>query len=161
MHAGAVHRIAIVGPVASGKTTLAQRLGPRLDLPVYDLDEHYRREETLPTEAEWAATHRELVDGKRWIIAGDYRAVARDRFEAADVVIWLDLPRSTCLLRTTLRKVRGNPTPLLDSWRWIWRYPAHGRRETAAAVTDPALTCTIQRLRTAAEVSSFLETMEQ
>jgi hypothetical protein len=91
MHAGAVHRIAIVGPVASGKTTLAQRLGPRLDLPVYDLDEHYRREETLPTEAEWAATHRELVDGKRWIIAGDYRAGESDA-SAGFVALDLALP---------------------------------------------------------------------
>ena len=104
-------RIAIVGPVASGKTTLARRLGPLLGLPVHDLDDYYWRRDVRPTEAEWVATHRALIGGDRWIISGDYRALAFDRFQAADVVIWLDLPRRTCLVRATLRKLKGNRRP--------------------------------------------------
>jgi uridine kinase len=155
-----VNRIAIVGPVASGKTTLARRLGPKLGLPVIDLDESYWRSTPLPTEAEWADRHRELIAGDRWIISGDYRAVAPARFAAADTVIWLDPPRRTCLFRVTRRKLAGNPTPLLDSWRWIGRYRAHGRIETTAALAHPALTCIVHRLRTSSEVASFLGALD-
>jgi predicted kinase len=154
-------RIAIVGPVASGKTTLARHLGSELGLPVVDLDDYYWRTGTVPSDVEWAETHRQLIAADRWIISGDYRAVAAARFEAADVVIWLDLPRHTCLTRVTTRKMRGNPSPLRDCWRWIWRYPTHGRRETATALADPALTCTRHRLRTTSEVKSFLGSLER
>ena len=113
-----------------------------------------------PTEEEWAERHRELIGGDQWIISGDYRAVAAARFEAADVVIWLDLPRRTCLRRVTLRKMKGNPSPLLECWRWIWHYPKHGRRETATTLADPALTCTLHRLRTSSEMKSLLTWLE-
>ena len=59
--------------------------------------------------------------------------MAEVRFQAADAVAWLDLPRFTCLFRVTVRELRGSPTPLVDSWRWIWRYPRHGRLETEVA----------------------------
>jgi nicotinamide riboside kinase len=153
-----MNRIAIVGPVASGKTMLARHLGPKLGLPVLDLDDSYWRARAVPTEEEWAETHRQLIEGDRWIMSGDYRAVAAERFKAADVVIWLDLPRHTCLTRVTTRKMRGNPSPLFECWRWIWRYPKHGRSETATALADPVLTCTLHRLRTSSEVRSFLST---
>jgi hypothetical protein len=155
-----VDRIAIVGPVASGKTTLARHLGPKLGLPVFDLDDYYWRSRPVPTEEEWAERHRELIGGDQWIISGDYRAVAAARFEAADVVIWLDLPRRTCLRRVTLRKMKGNPSPLLECWRWIWHYPKHGRRETATTLAEPALTCTLHRLRTSSEMKSLLAWLE-
>jgi hypothetical protein len=101
------------------------------------------------------------TDQWRWIIFGDYRAVADARFSAADTVVWLDLPRSTCLYRTTVRKVRGNPASLFRCWRWIWRYANHGSHETATSLADPRLTCTIYRLQSSAEVTSFLAGIEQ
>jgi adenylate kinase family enzyme len=156
-----VDRIAIVGPVASGKTTLARRLAPLLGLPVVDLDHFYWRAIPRPTEEEWIHTHQELIGGDHWIMAGDYRAVAEARFRAAEAVIWLDLPRHTCLARVTRRKTKGNPSPLVECWRWIWRYPTHGRRETAAVLADPTLTCAVLHLRTSSEVASFLRALER
>ena len=119
--AGAVDRIAVVGPVASGKTTVAARLGKLLDLPVLDLDDFYDHQ-APPAPDVWVARHTELIARTQWIIAGDYRAVAASRFHAADAVIWLDLPRSVCLTRATIRRLRGHPAPLADGWRWVWRY---------------------------------------
>ncbi len=100
--------------------------------------------------------HSELISGDRWIVSGDYRAVAEARFQAADAVVWLDLPRSTCLARATVRKVKGNPAPLLESWRWIRRYASHGRRDTATALASSRLTCSVYRLRSPYDVTSFL-----
>jgi hypothetical protein len=156
-----VNRIAVVGPVASGKTTVAARLGASLRLPTFDLDDFYWRRNPLPTEEEWASTHRELIHRERWVISGDYRAVADSRFSAADTVVWLDLPRSTCLFRSARRKLRGNPTSLTDCWRWIWRYPKHGRHETASSLANPQLTCMIYRLRSSGDVTAFLAEVER
>jgi nicotinamide riboside kinase len=159
-HALAVNRIAIVGPVASGKTTLATCLGSRLRLPVADLDDYYWRQFPLPTDEEWVAKHSELISGDRWIISGDYRAVANSRFHAADAVVWLDLPRPMLLYRVTLRKLKGHPAPLGDSWRWILRYANHGRHDTATALANPQLNCSIYRLRSSKDVTSFLNQVE-
>jgi hypothetical protein len=82
--------------------------------------------------------------------------VAAARFHAADAVVWLDLPRSTCLCRVTLRKLRGNPAPLPTSWRWIWRYANHGRLETESALTHSRLPCAIFRLHSGNEVDKLL-----
>ena len=157
---GVVNRIAIVGPVASGKTTFSARLGTRLGLPVFDLDDYYWRQLPQPTEEEWIQKHSELISGDRWIISGDYHAVASARFQAADAVVWLDLPRSRCLYRATLRNLKGNPAPLCDSWRWIWRYANHGRLDTATALTSPDLTCSIYHFRSSNDVNSFLSQIE-
>jgi adenylate kinase family enzyme len=151
-----VDRIAIVGPVASGKTTLATSLGSISGLPVIELDDYYWRQSTLPTDEQWAARHAELISGDRWIISGDYRAVAGARFQAADIVVWVDLSWPRCLVRATARKLKGNPTPLLNSWSWIWRYANHGRHDTAAALASADLTCKIHRLRSTSDVNSFL-----
>ncbi len=155
-----VNRIAIVGPVESGKTTLAVRLGTRLSVPVLDLDDYYWRRSRLATDEEWITKHSELVSGERWVISGDYRAVAPARFRAADAVVWLDLPRPTCLYRATLRKLEGHPAPLTDSWRWIWRYANHGRHDTATALASSDLSCSIYRLRSSDDVTSFLSQIE-
>jgi adenylate kinase family enzyme len=156
VHAEGVHRVAIVGPVASGKTTMATCLGTRLDLPIFDLDAYYWRQTPLPTDDEWVAMHGELVRGEQWIISGDYRTVADVRFAAADTVVWLDLPRTICLFRATVRRMKGNPTPLIDCWRWIWRYAKHGREDTAASLSNPRHSCTTYRLRSSSEVTAFL-----
>ena len=159
-HTLPVDRIAVIGPVASGKTTFAARLGSILGLPVIDLDDHYWRQSPLPTDGEWVAKHSELISGERWIISGDYRAVAEPRFQAADTVVWLDLPRLKCLYWVTLRKAKGHPAPLRDSWRWIWRYANHGKRDTAIALAGAQLNCSIYRFRSAADVTSFLGQVE-
>ncbi len=47
-------RIVIIGPVASGKTTLARSISSTLGLPLVDLDDLYWCRTQLPSEAEWA-----------------------------------------------------------------------------------------------------------
>lgn len=125
-----VQRIAIVGPVASGKTTLARSISSTLGLPLIDLDDLYWRRLPVPNEAEWAEIHEAAIVRDAWVIAGDYRAVARSRFVRAEVVVWLDLPRWVCIARAVRRHISGYPGRLYDCVRWIWRYPGQGRHET-------------------------------
>jgi len=51
-----------------------------------------------------ADVHRRLLEPERWIIAGDYWAVAGERFTDTDTVVWLDLPRRLCWWRVCFRR---------------------------------------------------------
>jgi adenylate kinase family enzyme len=146
-------RIAVIGPVASGKSTLARYLGSRLGLPVVELDDIYWGEDRAFSDDEWPTVHRRLLEPERWIIAGDYRAVAGERFAAADMVVWLDLPRPVCWWRACLRR---NSVSKIACIRWIWRYPAHGRRQTIASLHEHARDKIVVQLRSMREVEDFM-----
>lgn len=152
-----MRRIAVVGPVASGKTTLARLLGARLGLPVVELDDVYWRGGRTFSDAEWRAAHRHLLAPERWIIAGDHREVAGDRFAAADTIVWLDLPRWVCWWRALRRR---SPASRLDCLRWIWRYPAHGRLQTAASLREHAGGAAVLRLRSRRAARELLAGVE-
>jgi adenylate kinase family enzyme len=96
-------RINVTGNAASGKTTLAQRLGAELQLPVFSLDSivwqtGWRK---TPTE-ERREAEQKLTALPSWVIDG-VSAHVRDR---ADVVVFLDTPASVCALRGVVRAFR-------------------------------------------------------
>jgi len=149
----AMRRIAVIGPVASGKTILARFLGSRMAIPVVDLDDVYFSAARPLTDDEWSEFHRSLLEPERWIIAGDYRAVAGERFAAADTIVWLDLPRLVCLWRA-LR--RASPASKADCLRWIWRYPTRGREQTIALLREHAASAEVVHLRSVRDVRAFM-----
>lgn len=148
-----MRRIAVIGPVASGKTTLARYLGARMGLPVVDLDDVYFGTNRRFSDEEWPAVHRRLLEPERWIIAGDYRAVSGERFAAADTIVWLDLPPLVCSWRALYRKPQGSK---IDCLRWIWRYPAQGRWRTESTLSAHAGGAMVSRLRSPREVRAFV-----
>jgi adenylate kinase family enzyme len=99
-----MQRVLIIGPCGAGKSTLAQRLGPVLDLPVIHLD-------VLNWEPGWVSAaddvfRAKLLDaarGPRWIIDGNYGGTLALRLPFADTVIFLDFPRWRCMSRVVKR----------------------------------------------------------
>jgi adenylate kinase family enzyme len=148
-----MRRIAVIGPVASGKSTLARLLGSRMALPVVDLDEVYFGAHRRCSDDEWRTIHRRLLEPERWIIAGDYRAVAGERFAAADTIVWLDLPTLVCSWRALRRPYRASR---VDCLRWIWRYPTRGRKQTIASLKEHGGAAAMFHLRGRREVHAFL-----
>src|SRR5258708_1677925 len=107
-----MERVAVVGPVGAGKTTFARQLAASTGLPWIPLDNVYWQAVAAPSEVAWRWIHRDLILSARWIIDGDYRATADERFARADTIIWLDLPRWRCVSLILFRAVRGYPALL-------------------------------------------------
>ena len=133
-------RIAIIGSGGSGKSTLARQLGAILGLEVIHLDSIFWRPGWVETpDEEWITIQQELVKKETWIIDGNYGGTQGIRLEAADTVIFLDLPRHICLWRVIKRWHRyagrsrpdlapGCPEKLdLSFLAWLWNYPNRSR----------------------------------
>ncbi len=165
-------RIALIGSPGSGKSTLARELGARLNLPVHHLDALYHRPGWVRTpRAEWVALQEELVGQERWIIDGNYRSTLPIRVNAADIVIFLDLPRLICLWRALRRsfQYRNRSRPDMaegcpervdrEFLRFIWRYAEEERPGVLGLLEQVRGTKRVIHLRSVAEVAEFRRQM--
>jgi adenylate kinase family enzyme len=102
-----VDRIAIIGCGGSGKSHLARELAAALGVTPIHLDTVYYDQDWNPLgKDEFAAMQRDLVSAPRWVIDGNYASSLPIRLQAADTVIFLDLPARTCLWGVAQRRVR-------------------------------------------------------
>jgi adenylate kinase family enzyme len=121
-------RIVVWGATGSGKTTLARRLGARLDLGVVDLDaiRHAQGWDSTPYE-EFRDKLSAALDGhsQGWVCAGSYSAIMDVYLSRADTLIWLHLPWRISfwrLLKRTLARAWYQDelyegSPARESWR--------------------------------------------
>lgn len=131
-----MRKIIIIGSGGSGKSTLARKLSKILNIKVYHLD-------MLLWKPNWIGVSREeqiriqneILKNDEWIIDGNYSRTIDLRINAADTIIFLDLPRIICLFRVFKRyfkyrnksrpdMVEGNKERInFDFLKWIWNYP--------------------------------------
>jgi adenylate kinase family enzyme len=116
-----MHRVVILGPGGSGKSTLGRRLGARVGLPVVELDELFWGPGLEPTPPEhWHTVVDRLAAEADWIIDGDLgpHDVLRPRLERADTVVVLDISLWRCVWRSLMRSRQRR-----DYWQWLvgWR----------------------------------------
>jgi len=125
-------RVVILGPGASGKSTLARELGEVTGLPVIELDKVFWQPGLAATPRDaWVEVQRSLVEKDAWIMDGDlgsYDAV-EVRLRAADTVIFLDFTLARCAWRA-LRRSRER----IDFWLWLLRYRSHSRPHLMAEI---------------------------
>ena len=161
-------RVAVIGAGGAGKSTFARKLGDRLDLPVMHLDRLYWRPGWVPTPPEeWRERQARLVAEPRWIIDGNYGATLDLRLQAADVVIFFDVPRRVALCGALLRWLRGRGRELqapgcperldVEFLRWIWRYRHDSRPRVLAALRDHAGSAEVIVVRSWREAGRALE----
>jgi adenylate kinase family enzyme len=133
-----VDRIVIVGCGGSGKSHLARLLGVTLGITPVHLDGLYYDAAWQPLDKdEFADLQRELVTAPRWIIDGNYASSLPIRLQAADTVIFMDLPSWACLwgiLRRRLRHGGGQHRDLgvYDRITWEFLRYVSGYRRTMA-----------------------------
>lgn len=111
-----MQRIAIVGNIGSGKTTLSKQIGARLGLPVHHLDLVQWRPgwQRLP-ESEYRTHHDALIAEERWVIDGvSYWEPLLARLDAADTILFPDYPLWQSYLWSLRRQVRYALRPRPD-----------------------------------------------
>jgi adenylate kinase family enzyme len=102
-----VDRIAIMGCGGSGKSHLARSLGTALQITPVHLDGLYYDADWKPLDQEkFAGLQRGLVAAPRWLIDGNYASTLPIRLQAADTVIFLDLPGWSSLWGILQRRLR-------------------------------------------------------
>jgi adenylate kinase family enzyme len=110
-HARAMRKVVIVASASgSGKTTVGRALAQRLRVPFVELDAlHHGPGWTEASAGELRARVEPVLEEDGWVIDGGYRGKLGNLvFEAADTVVWLDLPHRVWLprlLRRTLRRL--------------------------------------------------------
>ncbi len=85
------HRISIVGGSGSGKSTLANLLSKELNLPAIHLDGiNFKSNWVEVDKKERDKIISEKSSEENWIIDGNYNKTLKERFDRADLIIWLD-----------------------------------------------------------------------
>ncbi len=178
-------RIHIIGGPASGKTTLARRLGAGLGLPVYHLDTvcyegplYVRRHLQMRL-----ADVSRIASEAAWITEGTHIWWTDELLRQAEIILWLDTPWPIALWRIFLRCFEEDHLSsrhglrlrkLLGDLRLRWRY-YHGStllsREVLGDDTVKNRVTTAQYLasyadkliccRTCKDVEDFLTTIER
>jgi nicotinamide riboside kinase len=147
-------RVLILGPGASGKSTLATRLAEITGLPVIELDKAFWKPGLLATPRDqWVELQQRLVDEHQWIIDGDlgpYDAV-EVRLRAADTIILLDFSFVRCAWRALQR-----PRERSDFWLWLWRYRRQSRPILLEAIHNLAPQARLHVLRNPKALERFL-----
>jgi len=172
-------RVAIVGCIGAGKSTLARALGARLGLPVIHLDRMWWQDgcyviepnavesRTMPRD-EYHLLQQSLVDEDSWIVDGGVDGLDV-RLSRADTAIFLDLPIALCAWRTIRRTGTPRadyPPDVTESWRWtvflvrwvLWTYPRHRRPSIGAALHRHSDHLRIIHLRQRRDVREFTYT---
>ncbi len=147
-------RVVIMGRGASGKSTLAVRLGELTGLPVIELDKVFWQPGLVATPRDqWVAVQQELVKEEGWIMDGDLGPydVVDVRLRAADTIIFLDFSLFRCAWRA-IRRSRERA----DFWRWLLAYQRRSRPLLVEAIATHAATADLHVLRNPGALRRFL-----
>ena len=179
-----MEKVAVFGNAGAGKSTLAKHLAAITGLPLYPLDAikfrsgKYRPEERDGGEVsqeEYLRLHADLLKRDRWIIDGyDSVASAWQRFDAADTLIYVDLPLLTHYRWVTKRFVKGlfrNPegwpensrlwSSTLSGYRVIRLCHRHLTPKYRQLVASSSSNKRVHHLRSRAEMKTFLQAIRQ
>lgn len=159
----------VIGPGGAGKSTFARRFGELTGVEVVHLDSLYWRPGWVETpKPEWAEVVASVLARESWIVDGNYSGTLEQRIAACDGVVFLDLPRRTCVWRVLKRALRyrgktrpdmaqGCPEKLdLSFIGWIWNYRTRTRPKVLRLLETLSGAKRVIRLQSPAEVEQYL-----
>ena len=162
-----MQRIAIVGSGGAGKTTFALACSKATGLPVIHLDEYFWHPGWIESDPEeWRAVQANLLKGDKWIVDGNYGDTLDLRLSLADIIIWLDFPRSLCLLGAARRTLFNFGRPMqaagcperfdLEFYKWIWNFRKESRPKLVGAIARYGGKSDVLRFKSRREARRFL-----
>lgn len=125
-------KIYIIGPVASGKTTLARKLSKKLNIKMYELDKIVWDDArgVKRSDEEIALLFANILNKNSWIIEDVGRNKFREGIKVADIVYYIDLSKTSLYKRAILRWIKQmlkiedsnykqSLKTLKDNLRWV------------------------------------------
>lgn len=169
-----MQKIVIIGSGGSGKSTLARDISSRLGIEAHHLDALLWKPNWVPaTRQEQIIIQTELIGRTSWIIDGNYGGTLDLRMEAADTILFLDLPRIVCTYRVLKRMINYKDKVRPDMGtgceerfdpnflKWVWNYPKTQRPDVLHRLQSSRANQNINILRSQAEVRDFLTSIDQ
>jgi adenylate kinase family enzyme len=172
-----VKRVCLIASASgNGKTTVGRALAARMGVPFYELDALHHGPNWQPaTREEMLAKVQPIIASEAWVIDGTYRGKIGDIVpEAADVVVWLDLPVRVWLPGLVRRSARYviRKQELWSGNRERWRdvlhptnsvviYALRNFRKTRRTLDAELARFRVARLRSPREVERFLRNAER
>ena len=105
-------RICIIGCSNSGKSTLADALSKKLNIPAHHLDQYAHIENSKwqrKSDEILIEKHNGVIHQDAWIIDGNYSVCINDRMDLATFVIWLDPNIFSSVFRYLFRSIKNDP----------------------------------------------------
>ncbi|MEZ8826078.1 adenylate kinase [Vibrio amylolyticus] len=104
-----MEKVAVFGKPGSGKSTLSKALSSSLDLPLHQLDSLVYKANGEPVDKEtFRLAHSDILSSDAWIIDGlGPLGSFNERLEAADTLIYIDLPYPVSYWFVTKRLLKG------------------------------------------------------
>jgi len=168
----APQRILVAGTSGSGKTTLARRIATTVGVPHTEIDALYHGPNWTPRDS-FMHDVAAFAAQPTWVTEWQYGKARPLLLRRADLLVWLDLPRSVVMRRVVGRTAQrrltrtalwnGNLEPPLSTFftdrdhivRWAWRRHHENAQRVAAAVTSRE-DLSVVRLRRQREVDQWL-----
>ena len=101
-------KVIIIGCPGSGKSTFARKLAAKTGLPLYYLDMMYwNKDKTTVDKGLFRQRLADVLQGKKWIIDGNYGSTLKMRMLACDTVFFLDFDVEVCL--SGIKERQGKP----------------------------------------------------
>jgi adenylate kinase family enzyme len=167
-----MRRVAVIATASGcGKTTVGRALAAPLGVPFHELDAINHQAGWKELEAaELRRRVGSIVEGDAWVVDGSYRGKLGDLvLEAADTVVWLDLPRRVWLPRLVWRAVvrivlrnelwNGNHESLRTAFVGrdsLFAFALRNERTRRQRYPTELARYRVARLRTQREVDAFL-----
>jgi len=127
-------KIILVGSAGSGKSYLSKKIAECTHAPLFHLDNEYWKPGWVATgKEEWVDKIKKMMEGEQWIIDGNYNSSLELRYQAADLILFLDMNRFVCLYSAWKRhgKKRSDLPEYLEEKKdkeflefllWIWNF---------------------------------------
>lgn len=115
-------RVLVIGCSGAGKSTLSRQLAEKWELPLFHLDSLYWQAGWTPTpKSIFREKVTTILETECWLMDGNFDSTLALRAQYADMIIFLDFPRTICLGRVLKR---------------VWMYRGQTRPDMAAGCPE-------------------------